>query len=111
MNHYDLDCINIERHKDLILIQNIKRRQISQNNLIDKEINQMEYASSHGVDKNNTLESSKRNISHHYDIGNDLYTIMLGKYMQYTCAYFNKPNMTLDDAQFSKMNLIAKKLD
>ena len=61
--------------------------------------------------QNNSIKSSKRNISHHYDIGNDLYEKMLGKYMQYTCAYFNKPKMTLDQAQYAKMNLIAKKLD
>jgi cyclopropane-fatty-acyl-phospholipid synthase len=61
--------------------------------------------------QNNSIESSKRNISHHYDIGNDLYGKMLGKHMQYTCAYFNKPNMTLDEAQYAKMELIAKKLD
>jgi len=61
--------------------------------------------------QNNSIESSKTNISHHYDIGNDLYEKMLGKHMQYTCAYFNKPNMTLDEAQYAKMELIAKKLD
>tara|TARA_A100001011_G_C14179287_1_gene786080 strand:- start:18 stop:1187 length:1170 start_codon:yes stop_codon:yes gene_type:complete len=61
--------------------------------------------------QNNSIKSSKRNISHHYDIGNDLYEKMLGKHMQYTCAYFNKPNMTLDQAQYAKMQLIAKKLD
>jgi cyclopropane-fatty-acyl-phospholipid synthase len=61
--------------------------------------------------QNNSIKSSKRNISHHYDIGNDLYKKMLGKHMQYTCAYFNKPNMTLDQAQYAKMQLIAKKLD
>ena len=60
---------------------------------------------------NNTIYSSKNNISHHYDIGNDLYSKMLGKHMQYTCAYFHKPNMTLDEAQYAKMDLIAKKLD
>ena len=61
--------------------------------------------------QNNLLMSSKRNISHHYDIGNELFEKMLGKHMQYTCAYFNKPNMTLDEAQYAKMELIAKKLD
>lgn len=60
---------------------------------------------------NNTLKSSPKNISSHYDIGNDLYEIMLDKNMQYTCAYFNKPNMTLDQAQEAKLELIAKKLD
>ena len=59
----------------------------------------------------NTIESSSKNISFHYDIGNDLYSKMLGKHMQYTCAYFHKPNMTLDEAQYAKMELIAKKLD
>jgi len=60
---------------------------------------------------NNTIDSSKTNISHHYDIGNDLYKKMLGKYMMYTCAYFYKNNITLDDAQLAKMELIAKKLN
>lgn len=50
------------------------------------------------------------NISHHYDIGNDLYSRMLDKNMQYTCAYFDKDYEILDEAQLSKMNLIAKKL-
>jgi cyclopropane-fatty-acyl-phospholipid synthase len=59
----------------------------------------------------NTLEKSPGNIQKHYDVGNDLYNKMLGKTMQYTCAYFNKDNMTLDEAQESKMELIAKKLD
>lgn len=59
----------------------------------------------------NTLESSPQNMKVAYDIGNNLFEKMLGKYMQYTCAYFHKPNMTLDDAQYAKMELIAKKLD
>ncbi len=61
--------------------------------------------------ENNSIKSSIKNVSHHYDIGNDLYKKMLGKHMQYTCAYFNKPNMSLDEAQYAKMELIAKKLD
>lgn len=58
----------------------------------------------------NTLESSKDNISLHYDVGNNLYSKMLGKYMQYTCAYYHKEDLTLDEAQYAKMELIAKKL-
>ena len=59
----------------------------------------------------NTLIKSPENIQKHYDVGNDLYNKMLGTTMQYTCAYFNKDDMTLDEAQESKMDLIAKKLD
>ena len=59
----------------------------------------------------NDVARAKRNISHHYDIGNDLYERMLGIHMQYTCAYFHRPDLSLDDAQMAKMELIAKKLD
>ena len=60
---------------------------------------------------NNTLDTVKKNVEHHYNIGNDLYSKMLGKHMQYTCAYFYKDDLTLDEAQYSKMELIAKKLN
>ena len=60
---------------------------------------------------NNTYETVKKNVSHHYDIGNDLYEEMLGKSMVYTCGYFNKDNMTLEDAQTAKLNLVAHKLN
>ena len=60
---------------------------------------------------NNTIQNSKRNVDFHYNAGNDLFEKMLGKHMQYTCAYFYKSNMTLDEAQYAKMELIAKKLD
>jgi hypothetical protein len=46
----------IERHKHLILIQDIKLRQKSNSNLIDKEIKDMEYADTHGFFDNNTLD-------------------------------------------------------
>jgi cyclopropane-fatty-acyl-phospholipid synthase len=59
----------------------------------------------------NTIDKSKANISHHYDIGNDLYEKMIGKTMQYTCAYYNEPDISLDEAQIRKMRLVAKKLD
>jgi len=45
----------------------------------------------------------------HYDIGNDLYTAMLDKNMQYSCAYWRTAK-TLDQAQIDKMDLICKKL-
>lgn len=58
----------------------------------------------------NTREISKKMIEVHYDIGNDLYEKMLGKTMGYTCAYYYKPNMTLDEAQIAKFELVARKL-
>lgn len=45
----------------------------------------------------------------HYDLGNDVYEAMLGRRMQYTCAYWQQAR-SLDDAQENKLRLISRKL-
>ena len=47
---------------------------------------------------------------HHYDIGNDLFAVMLDKWMNYSCAYWQDAR-SLDEAQESKMDLICRKLN
>lgn len=49
-------------------------------------------------------------ISHHYDIGNDFYRLLLGPTMTYSCGYFPEPTTTLDQAQEGKYELICRKL-
>ncbi|MDY6949375.1 MAG: cyclopropane-fatty-acyl-phospholipid synthase family protein, partial [Pseudomonadota bacterium] len=58
----------------------------------------------------NTLHGSRENIHHHYDIGNDFYSLWLGSTMAYTCAYFPAPDTTLDQAQLAKMEHVCRKL-
>jgi cyclopropane-fatty-acyl-phospholipid synthase len=58
----------------------------------------------------NTLIGSRQNIHRHYDIGNDFYSLWLGKTMAYTCAYFPTPDTSLDDAQIAKMDHVCRKL-
>mmetsp|Transcript_43370 Transcript_43370/g.92857 ORF Transcript_43370/g.92857 Transcript_43370/m.92857 type:complete len:413 (+) Transcript_43370:189-1427(+) len=55
-------------------------------------------------------ELSSRVTKQHYDAGNDLYEVMLGPSMSYTCAYW-KDATNLDDAQRNKFNLIYRKLE
>lgn len=62
------------------------------------------------VDRN-SVDRAQSNIQSHYDVGNDLYTRMLGPTMQYTCAYYHRPDLSLDEAQRAKMALVAHKLD
>jgi len=67
------------------------------------------------VDKFNTAVSARRNVAHHYDIGNPLYALMLDPdHFQYSCAYWNTdhfgPDMTLAEAQEAKLAHIAAKL-
>jgi cyclopropane-fatty-acyl-phospholipid synthase len=53
---------------------------------------------------------ARRNIHVHYDISNDLYRRFLDPDMQYSCAYFARPDMPLDEAQIAKKAHIAAKL-
>lgn len=49
-------------------------------------------------------------ISHHYDVSNDFYRIVLGETMTYSCAYWAEDGFDLDDAQHAKYELICRKL-
>jgi cyclopropane-fatty-acyl-phospholipid synthase len=59
----------------------------------------------------NKPSSSRKNVAHHYDVGNALYKLMLDtEHMQYSCAYWPRENMTLEQAQEAKLAHIAAKL-
>ncbi|MGW2963375.1 class I SAM-dependent methyltransferase [Streptomyces sp. NPDC001220] len=56
-----------------------------------------------------TRRSDKQAISHHYDVGNDFYEIVLGPSMVYSCAYWEDDG-TLETAQRDKLELVCRKL-
>jgi cyclopropane-fatty-acyl-phospholipid synthase len=53
---------------------------------------------------------ARQNISHHYDLSGKLYELFLDRDRQYSCAYFPRPEMSLDDAQMAKKRHLASKL-
>ena len=59
----------------------------------------------------NFIKKSKLNVSHHYDISDDLYDLFLDPKRQYSCAYFKNENDTLETAQNNKIQHIIKKLN
>ena len=58
----------------------------------------------------NPLARSAQNVAHHYDITDAFYRLFLDAEMQYTCAYFRQPTLSLEEAQIAKMDHIAAKL-
>lgn len=50
-------------------------------------------------------------ISHHYDVSNDFYRLVLGPSMVYSCAVWSSPDQTLEEAQAAKLDLVCRKLD
>jgi cyclopropane-fatty-acyl-phospholipid synthase len=58
-----------------------------------------------------TISAARKNIQQHYDLGNDFYALWLDRdAMQYTCAYFPQPGMSLEAAQRAKMDHVCRKL-
>lgn len=60
--------------------------------------------------RRNTLDGSRRNVHHHYDLGNDFYELWLDERMLYTCAYYPSPEATLEQAQVAKLEHVCRKL-
>jgi cyclopropane-fatty-acyl-phospholipid synthase len=58
----------------------------------------------------NPPKRSRRNVAHHYDLDGQLYALFLDADRQYSCAYFETPGQTLDDAQVAKKRHLAAKL-
>src|SRR5262245_42153658 len=58
----------------------------------------------------NTKTRARKNVERHYDLSGELYKLFLDADMQYSCAYFERPDMTLEEAQLAKKRHIAAKL-
>jgi cyclopropane-fatty-acyl-phospholipid synthase len=58
----------------------------------------------------NSRKTARRNVAHHYDLSDSLFRAFLDQDMQYSCAYFRVPGMSLDEAQSAKKQHIIGKL-
>ena len=58
----------------------------------------------------NARGRARDNVAHHYDLDGRLYSLFLDADKQYSCAYFDSPDATLDDAQLAKKRHLAAKL-
>ncbi|BCN94358.1 cyclopropane-fatty-acyl-phospholipid synthase [Thiomicrorhabdus immobilis] len=61
--------------------------------------------------RHNSIENSRKNISYHYDLGNDFYQMWLDKTMSYSSAIFSRDDQTLEEAQQQKYQRLIKEID
>ncbi|MBC7164555.1 MAG: class I SAM-dependent methyltransferase [Roseovarius sp.] len=61
-------------------------------------------------DQFNPVSRARANVAHHYDLSGELYDLFLDEDRNYSCAYFARPDMTLEEAQAAKKRHIARKL-
>lgn len=89
-------------------------RSVGISNLKPPPIPQQEHAPRWRRVMEGMLHSPERDaeaIHHHYDVSNRFYELVLGPSMTYTCAVFPTENATLEEAQYEKYDLIARKLN
>lgn len=60
--------------------------------------------------RKHSVGRDRKAISHHYDLSNAFYRLILGDTMTYSCAYFARREMSLDDAQRNKHDVVCRKL-
>ncbi|MFT5633748.1 MAG: cyclopropane-fatty-acyl-phospholipid synthase [Rubritalea sp.] len=93
-------------------IRNMKAKmgaQASSNKL--RAVNKMKFINKlFHIARANTIRTSKKNISEHYDLGNDFYKLFLDPSMTYSSGIFTKKDTTLGEAQFAKYDALCKKL-
>jgi cyclopropane-fatty-acyl-phospholipid synthase len=93
------------------LVQSNNRWESKGRNLRPSRFKQLRNTVRHRLASFNAAASSRRNVAHHYDIGNALYQLMLdAEHMQYSCAYWPREDMSLGEAQTAKLAHIAAKL-
>ena len=59
----------------------------------------------------NSRDGSRRNISAHYDLGNEFFRLFLDPTMNYSCGIFESPDATMEQASIAKMEAVCRKLD
>ena len=97
------DCERVDEFIERILSKQI-------NNELTISFQEKIYILMHKLFNFQTKAKASEVALKHYDIGNTLYQAMLGKIMNYSCAYWKKA-LTLEEAQIDKMELICQKLD
>ena len=98
----------IEIHGDFLVFANEVTRAITERNAGNYHLPRMQ-SWLHALRRNSPARS-QHNVQHHYDLGNDFYKLWLDQRMVYTCAYYDTPTATLDEAQVAKLDHVCRKL-
>ena len=94
---------NIEVDKDLYEVINLLLSNIDSFSMKKSLVRKIIYTKT-------SKKNQEKEVTSHYDIGNDFYSLWLDKTMSYSCAYFKNNNDTLYDAQVNKVDHILEKL-
>ncbi len=92
--------------EEIIRVAELNKDQLANTGLGGKVFSAMK-----ALNKTVSKEKQKENIQHHYDLGNEFFSLWLDKTMSYSCAYFKNPGLSLYEAQIAKIDHTLKKLN
>jgi cyclopropane-fatty-acyl-phospholipid synthase len=92
-----------------LVLGNVRAAPQVRPNLLARAANRLRF-STRRLRQRNTARRAKSNVAHHYDLGDALYSLFLDDDWQYSCAYFETPGQSLEQAQLAKKRHIAAKL-
>ena len=92
-----------------LVLGNVRSAPQAKPNLPARIANRLRFATRR-LRQRNTSRRAKSNVAHHYDLGDELYRLFLDDDWQYSCAYFETPGQSLEQAQLAKKRHIAAKL-
>lgn len=97
---------------DLTALSRLFARNIDQVSSLDSGLGRVmrPVARAHEWLSRNTRAGSRRNISAHYDLGNDFFELMLDQTMTYSCGVYERPDATLEEASLAKIDRLCRKL-
>jgi cyclopropane-fatty-acyl-phospholipid synthase len=81
----------------------------AQSSVLSRALDRIRFAK-RKFEQRNSASTSRRNVEHHYDIDERVYALFLDEDWQYSCAYFENADATLEQAQLAKKRHIAAKL-
>ncbi|MFA5900684.1 MAG: cyclopropane-fatty-acyl-phospholipid synthase family protein [Hyphomicrobium sp.] len=87
----------------------LRDSQTEQRSLPARFLGKLRFLTRRTVSRNNPWRA-RRNVAHHYDLDYRLYELFLDPDRQYSCAYFERPDCTLEEAQIAKKRLVTAKL-
>jgi cyclopropane-fatty-acyl-phospholipid synthase len=92
-----------------LVLGNVRAAPQARPNALVRAANRLRFATRR-LRQRNTARRARSNVAHHYDLGDELYRLFLDDDWQYSCAYFEAPGQSLEQAQLAKKRHIAAKL-
>ena len=99
---------------DLTAVLRIGAREMGRNDAVRRRLARVRrpLRRFHTLSARNTRPGARRNISAHYDLGNEMFELFLDReWMMYSCGLFERPDATLEQAQHAKLRRIGERLE